>query len=224
MVMQRHQYHCAVPQPVVHRLRSRADLSEIAPTFAALTLDPYCPGRYRYRAASRFACRHGLRLLPLVPLYQSPEYNPIAGYGGVKRHYPNLPASLLRSGALACLAAEWQALIAEPIETLSVHMIRTTAPGLPVPEGRHRDGNDWVGIFVAARHNVTESSGETTVWDRDGEVVFRDVVQSGELVVFDDRLTTHDASPIEAEGGAAAWRDVLIFSTPDHAHYLQDEA
>ncbi len=209
----------------VARIASKATLAAIRPTFDLLSRDPYCAGGYRYRAASRFDCTDGLRPLPRLPLYQSAEYNPIEGYGGIARHYDDLPAPLLRSSALEVLAAEWVALIGSPVATLSVHMIRTRAPGMPVPEGKHRDGNDWVGIYVAARRNITEESGVTTVWDRRDRVLLHDVLRPGELASFDDRLTFHDTSPVAAaEAGEPAWRDVLVFSTPDHAHYLDGGA
>lgn len=208
----------------VARIASKATLAGIRPAFDLLARDPYCKGGYRYRAASRFDCREGLRRLPRLPLYQSSEYNPVEGYGGIARHYDDLPPSLLRSSAIEVLVEEWLGLIGAPVETLSIHMIRTRAPGMPVPEGKHRDGNDWVGIYVASRRNITETSGVTSIWDRQDRVLLNDVLRPGELASFDDRLTFHDTSAVTAAEPGPAWRDVLVLSSPDHAHYLEGRA
>jgi hypothetical protein len=197
--------------------------------FRGLPIDPFCTGGYRHRACSRFDCSRlassgQLRPLPRVPLFQSSEFNPLPGYGGVVRDYPDLAERLVRSEALRRLALAWMSMIPARLRTLSVHQIRTTAPGEPVPEGRHRDGNDWVGLFVVARHGIAAESGRTRVWNLEDQVVFEGVVQPGELVTFDDRLTQHDTTPViaRAEADGPAYRDVFVFSSPDHQHYIKD--
>jgi len=198
--------------------------------FHAMEKDPFCEGGYRWRAMSRYDCSrlrtHGeLTLLPRVPLYQAPQFNPLQGYGGVVRDYPDLPASIVSSRALALVARAWVRAIPEDLATLSVHMIRTDAPGAPVPEGRHRDGNDWVGIYVVDRHRLDPASGVTTIFDiATGVVVIEGFLQPGTLATFDDRLMLHDTSEVRALPGAEgdAYRSVFVFSNPDHEHYFAD--
>lgn len=198
-----------------------AVIAELQRGFDGIQQDPYCPGEYRYRAATRFRRGERFERLPRVPLYQSGEYNPIQGYGGLARHYPDLHDRLATAPALALVMQTWMEMIADDVQTLSVHQIRTMTPGEPVPEGKHRDGNDWVGLIVCRRHNLAPDCGVTRVWDRQERVIFEGILQEGEMISFDDRLTFHDTSKIVALDGQG-WRDVLVLSTPDHAHYLKD--
>lgn len=188
--------------------------------FSQIRPDPYCKGGYRYRAMTRYSCEHEIERLPVVPLFQSAEYNPVPGYGGQERDYPDLTGSLPDSEEIRLVIRQWLSLIDEAVQTVSVHQIRTRAPGMPVPEGRHRDGNDWVGILVVHRVNLRADSGRTRVWSDTDELLVDEVLPEGVLVSFDDRLTTHDTSGIVEAASGEAYRDVFVFSTPDHSHYL----
>ncbi len=208
--------------PEIKRQRlPRTVLERLQRGFDGIRQDPYCPGSYRCRAATRFSRGERFERLPRTPLYQSGEYNPVKGYGGLARDYPDLDDRLTTAPELQLLLQTWMAMLDDDLRTLSVHQIRTMTPGEPVPEGKHRDGNDWVGIVVCRRYNLAPGCGVTRVWDREDRLIFEGIIDEGEIVSFDDRLTLHDTSRIVARDGQG-WRDVLVLSTPDHAHYLKD--
>jgi hypothetical protein len=206
-------------------------LSLLRAAFRQMQKDPFCSGGYRWRGMSRYDCSrlasHGeLVRLPRIPLFQAAEFNPLHGYGGVVRDYPDLPDSIADCEALRRIAYAWVKAIPEALQTLSVHMIRTDAPGAPVPEGRHRDGNDWVGIYVVDRNGIDPESGITRVYDSaTDEVIFEGLIEPGTLVTFDDRITLHDTTEVRRcpqHTDAESFRSVFVFSTPDHEHYIAD--
>ena len=199
------------------------DVQTLERGFSRLRIDPYCAAGYRWRAASRFVAGRVFRQLPNVPVYQARVYN--RHFGGLRRAYPDIDAETARSRPFAAMLRAWLDTIPDTVETFSVHQIRTTAPGSPAPEGRHRDGDDWIGIFVVARQGLSPTGGVTTIWDQSDQILFDRVLQPRELVSFDDRLATYYTTDVAPQDeGQAGWRDVFIFSAPDHAHHLQDMA
>lgn len=198
---------------------TKVDVSKMWPFFDMAPVDKHFPGRNRYRLMSRFSVEEDgsfLRIEP-IPLFQSKTVNPLEGYGGYARDYGELPEGLVRSSEFRTVMDMWRGVIPEDIPRFSVHHIRTVAPGDPVPEGRHRDGYRWVGLYVARRENIDPVSGITTFWHRETEAVaFTRTIQAGELVVFNDRKFTHYTTPIKSAGDRAATRDVFIITTPDH--------
>lgn len=200
------------------------NIKEIQKAFEGIKKDPYNKEGYRYRAVSRFNCEGEIRKLEKVNLYQESKFNPITGYGGIERDYPEIPEWFTNSSTFKVLVNSWLELLPVQIETLSVHQIRTVAPGAPVPEGKHRDGNDWVGIFVVNRVNLNPDMGITTIWADDPgcSVIFHGLLETGSLISFDDRITFHDTSEVKALPGKEGYRDVFVFSSPDHKHYIDN--
>ena len=173
-------------------------VAELQRTFDGIPDDPYLEGGYRGRTQSRFERRDGVitRMDP-VDLYQSSEVNKLENYGGIQRTYPELPAGIENSQAFIELIEEWFSGFDLGDATFSVHQIRTRSGGDPVPEGAHRDGYQFVGIYVVARENIPDDSGLSTVWDASGQVVFEDrLLAEGELLSFDDREFVHDVTPV----------------------------
>lgn len=181
---------------------------------------------YRHRSMSRFRVSEdaSVEQLPAMPLYQSNDINPLEGYGGIYRDYAELPESLVAAPAFKQLVDVWLRTLPEGCETFSVHHIRTKAPGSPVPEGRHRDGYEFVGLCILQRDGVDPKSGLTQFWNRESdELIFEGVLGEGDFAIFDDRDHLHYTSEVTAEqkngagaGEATAVRDVLIFTVPDH--------
>lgn len=203
----------------VRVLRPAADPERIHAQLGATPRDEYFTINERRRSVSRFErAGDGLRQLEVEQFYQSSEVNPVEKYGGIIRHYADLPAGLVAEPDFTRVVLAWLgALPVEPPQ-FSVHHIRTVAPGVTVPEGFHRDGYRHIGMYVAARHNVEPEAARTTVRDRLTEDVLYDgYLAPGELIVFDDRAVLHYTSSVAAAGPGPAHRDVFILTDPDHS-------
>ncbi len=177
---------------------------------------------FRFRSMSRFEITDGdppFRRLDKYPLYQSSGINPIENYGGIYRDYGELPDALTDSPEFIKVVRLWIESLPAEQKTFSVHHIRTLAPGAPTPEGRHRDGYEYVGIGVMQRRGIDAESAVTRIWDRESkDLVLERALQEGDLVVFDDRKHLHSTSDVElARQCDDGVRDVLIFTVPDHA-------
>lgn len=195
--------------------------NEFASSWNDLKLDTYMAdgGRYRRRRHAMFAidARGGLLQRPHGPHYQSVDYNPLNG--GIERWYEPVTdsvvgSSILRSILLGCneifsaasnLRAGW---------CIEVHQFRIEAghgqPGLPTPEGVHRDGVDYVLAMMVCRHNI--ASGTTTVHDAAGKTLGNfTLAQPFDAALLDDNRVWHGVTPVQPlDASAAAYRDVLV--------------
>lgn len=207
----------------LYRTTPEVDLLPLQRSFDGVPIDHYFTDGQRYRTTSRVEITtSGFRLLPRLPLYQPPSVNKLEKYGGITRHYTDAPVALIESPAFQRLIHEWIELTGTRARTFSVHQIRTTGNGMPVPEGRHHDGTDWTGLYVVKRHRIRDDSASTTYWDRDGQVVLRDVLQEGELMTFEDCHYVHDTTALVPEDPAIAYRDVFVLTLPEHGDNLKD--
>ena len=204
--------------------RPDLDLAEIQSAFDEIPLDRHFNGAYRHRTQSRFHFADGtITRLPKVDLFQSSEINKLENYGGIRREYDELPSGIEEWPSFRELVRHWAGQFGLDEFDFSAHQIRTRGSGEPVPEGRHRDGYQYVGVFVADRHKIAEDSALTNVWDinTDQKIITDVVIGAGELVSFDDRRVIHDASPLIPLDGDASHRDVLILTYPDHKEVLE---
>ncbi|WP_206957895.1 2OG-Fe dioxygenase family protein [Trinickia acidisoli] len=192
------------------------DLAFLQASFDNVPYDQYFTNGQRFRTTSRVEITdRGFKLLPKRPLYQPPSVNKLEKYGGICRDYEDAPVSLIESEPFHQLIMEWISRTGLTVKSFSVHQIRTTGTGSPVPEGRHHDGTDWTGLYVLKRHGIEPESARTTYWDRDGEIVMSDILSEGELITFEDGKYTHDTTALEPtrEG---AYRDVFVLTLPEH--------
>jgi hypothetical protein len=191
-------------------------LGVLQEAFTDIRVDPYCEGRNRYRAVSRFDCSqcltHGrLVLLPRAPLIDA---------DGSLCEYPDLSRRVAESEALLSLVQAWLLSVPARLSTLTIQQIRAIAPAAPTADTKRRHGSDWMGITMIARKDSTGVvGGATRVWNQNEELLFDQVLSPGELVSFDDRVTLHEESMADGEV-----RDVLVFSTPDHEGRLKSVA
>jgi hypothetical protein len=186
-----------------------------------LKLDNYMAdgGRYRRRRHALFAIDEQGQLLqrPHGPHYQSTDYNPLNG--GIERWYEPVIADvaespILRAILLGCdeifsaasnLQAGWR---------IEVHQFRIEArqgePGLPTPEGVHRDGVDYVLAMMVCRHNI--ASGTTTVHDVVGKTLGNfTLAQPFDAALLDDNRVWHGVTPVRPlDASTGAYRDVLV--------------
>lgn len=109
---------------------------------------------------------------------------------------------------------------------VNTHLIRTHAKGkqlgVPVPEGVHRDGVDFLIMGSVSRKGI--SGGVSQVYEAvdDQEPVFSTTLQPGQAILIDDDKLFHMASPIEAENGEGH-RDMILmgfhFWSRDHYRF-----
>ncbi|MDD3765382.1 MAG: 2OG-Fe dioxygenase family protein [Nevskiales bacterium] len=178
-------------------------------------------GRYRRR-------RHGVYTVdadgPIIrcahqPHFQSTAYNRLNG--GVMRWFEPIEEAIGRSaslntllrfgagtfGTLAPEVARWHA---------EVHQFRIEAladtPGLPTPEGAHRDGVDYVLVLMIRRHNI--ASGTTVIYDTAGRELGGFTLRVPfDLALVDDRRVLHGVTPVRPiDAEQPSHRDVLVIT------------
>ncbi len=201
---------------------SLADWPTFADSWNRLPVDTYMAdqGRYRRRRHALYAIDvHGnIERRPHQPHFQAIDYNPLNG--GIERWFePVLPAIGASGSMLAVLdfcrevfvAAAGQGSIGWQVE---VHQFRIEAqagmPGLPTPEGMHRDGVDYVLVLLVRRCNI--GSGTTLVGNPSGgfESNFT-LVDAFDAALVDDHRVYHGVTAVEAlDPALPAYRDVLV--------------
>ena len=162
-----------------------------------------------------------LRRLDGVDVVQAPhrahwqpvEYNAL--HGGMQRWFePLLPAM--------ADAPVWRQMLvwlgrmcsdrkgAQPwfVEAHQFRIDTTDGIGRPTPEGAHRDGVDFVAVFLVDRDGI--KGGETRVFDAAGPSGQRfTLTESWSLLLLDDARVIHESTPIQPTG-AKGHRDTLV--------------
>ena len=201
---------------------SLRDWTGFAASWNQLPVDTYMAdhGRYRRRRHAVYAidARGTIARCPHQPHFQAIDYNPLNG--GIERWFepvlPDIGASasmqaILRfcSELFAAVAGDhsigWQ---------VEVHQFRIEAranePGLPTPEGMHRDGVDYVLVLLVGRCNI--GSGTTLVGSPSGsfESSFT-LVDAFDAALVDDHRVHHGVTAVEAlDPSLPAYRDVVV--------------
>jgi hypothetical protein len=199
------------------------DWEAFALSWNDLGLDTYMAdgGRYRRRRHAAFSVTGGaIGRKPHQPHYQSRDYNPLNG--GLERWFEPIGEEIGRHPALRAILRLGHVVFDRltPDGTrpaawhVEVHQFRVEAragqPGLPTPEGMHRDGVDWVLVLLVRRHNV--ASGITTILDLARHPVGRFVLETPlDTALVDDSRVFHGVTPIEPlHPGELGYRDVLV--------------
>lgn len=177
-------------------------------------------GRYRRRRHSCLCLTEDdLTLLAPRPHYQSRDHNILNG--GIERWFEPVAPPVLHSPLFKSLIALAAALfpLGAKSHLIEVHQFRIEArvdlPGLPTPEGMHRDGVDFVLVMLVSRENVREG---VTQLEIDGTVRTSFTLSDPmEAVLLDDHRIKHEVTPIVAfDPSEAAHRDVLVVTFVAH--------
>lgn len=200
---------------------SLSDWEAFASSWNDLQVDTYMAdhGKYRRRRHAIFSVSSSRAITrrPHGPHYQTVEYNPL--HGGVERWFePILPE--IGSGAtlqtvlgfctrlFGAAAPEVRGWLVE------VHQFRIEArpdvPGLPTPEGVHRDGVDHVLVMMIGRTNI--SRGTTSIHRPTGELVGSFTLSDPfDAAIIEDTRVAHGVTAVEPTDPARpAHRDVLV--------------
>jgi hypothetical protein len=173
-------------------------------------------GRYRKRRHASFVAE-GERLsqAPHRAHWQPVEYNAL--HGGMQRWFepmrPEVVARPAWGALLRALARTASALKGPQSWYVEAHQFRIDTEGgigRPTPEGAHRDGVDFVAVFLVAREGI--KGGETRVFDADGPAGQRfTLTEPWSVLLLDDARVIHETTPIQptADGGH---RDTLVLT------------
>ena len=195
-------------------------LQALVPSWDGLPPDEYLrdAGRYRHRRHSCFIVEDGdVEQAPHRAHWQSLDYNAL--HGGMHRWFEPLEATVVAEPALArilvSLARVFSQLRDEPRWYVEAHQFRIdTAQGIgrPTPEGAHRDGVDFVAVFLVAREGI--KGGETRVFDAAGPAGQRfTLARPWSLLLLDDARVIHESTPIQPEDAEApGHRDTLVLT------------
>jgi hypothetical protein len=198
------------------------------PAFAAswddLGPDAYMAdgGRYRRRRHATFRLLDGrAERNAHRPHYQSRDYNPLNG--GIQRWFDPVKPEVAESAVALELLALCEAIFrrleeggGRPERHVEMHQFRIepgpSSEAQPTPEGRHRDGVEWVCVLLVDRVNVEE--GRTTIHDVDGRPLGAFTLrQPMDAVFLDDRRVAHGVTPVRRINPAQpGYRDVLVLT------------
>ena len=173
-------------------------------------------GRYRRRRHSCFVVQgEQAQLAPHRPHWQPVEYNAL--HGGMQRFFEPMHAATVGQPVwrqlLVWLGRVCSACKGEQPWYVEAHQFRidtTDGIGRPTPEGAHRDGVDFVAVFLVGRHNV--KGGETRVFDATGPNGQRfTLTEPWSLLLLDDGKVIHESTPIQPTG-PGGYRDTLVLT------------
>jgi hypothetical protein len=182
-------------------------------------------GRYRRRRHSSFIFENNqLVQTPHRAHWQPLDYNAL--HGGMERWFePVLYQTVCKSSwakIILALAKTSNQLRGEEMRwCIEAHQFRidtTDGIGRPTPEGAHRDGVDFVGVFMIKRVNI--KGGETRVFDAQSPLGERfTLTQPWSLLLLDDARVIHESTPIQPLG-SSGYRDTLVITL--RANNFQD--
>jgi hypothetical protein len=205
----------------LEQVGSLSDWRGFAASWDDLTVDPYLAAnaRYRTRRYGVYSARPDgtLEREPHQPHFQHQDYNRL--FGGIERWFEPITAeigdgetmrTILRFvvrtfGERAPSVRRWHA---------EVHQFRIEArverPGLPTPEGAHRDGVDFVLVLLVNRDNIV--SGVTTVYDLSGAPLGAfTLAHPFDATLIDDRRVAHGVTAVTPlDPARPGRRDVLV--------------
>ena len=224
--------YALLPPSDVERLIgcARAELDALLPAWDDLPPDEYLRdgGRYRYRRHASYRLQgNELEGVPHRAHWQSLDYNAL--HGGMLRWFEPVGDATRAQPAwnriLASVGGVCDAVRGPERWSVEAHQFRidtTDGIGRPTPEGAHRDGVDFVAVFLLAREQI--KGGETRVFEADGPTGLRFTLEAPwSLMLMDDARVIHESTPIQpAEEGVTGHRDTLVLTY--RAGGFQDEA
>ena len=195
------------------------DLMGLVPSWSDLPADLYLKdgGRYRRRRhASYIVQADAVQTVPHRAHWQPLEYNAL--HGGMQRWFePVLPATAAQPAwtqlllALGRLCSQLKGVQPWFVEAHQFRIDTTDGIGRPTPEGAHRDGVDFVAVFLVAREAI--KGGESRVFDADGPRGERfTLTEPWSLLLLDDERVIHESTPIQPAGEQGGHRDTLVLT------------
>lgn len=210
-----------------------AALESLMPSWDDLQTDRYLRdgGSYRRRRHSCFTVDdEGVASSPHRAHWQSETYNAL--HGGMQRWFEPIDAAVVAAPAWAQLLQALAGLFdtlrpARPwfVEAHQFRIDTSDGIGRPTPEGAHRDGVDFVAVFMVARNRI--KGGETRVFEAEGPNGQRfTLAEPWSLLLLDDTRMIHESTPIQPvqAGDDDGYRDTLVLTYRAGAFQGEDEA
>ena len=197
---------------------SVSDLLDLGVHWQDLPRDPYLKdgGRYRFRRhASYRVSGSELKMAPHRAHWQSLDYNAL--HGGIERWFEPITHALVND-------LRWQAVIKntaglfsslKPVITwfIEAHQFRIdTSDGIgrPTPEGAHRDGVDFVAVFLIDRNDI--KGGETRIFEVNTSAGLRfTLTEPWSALLMNDERMIHETTPIQPTK-PHGYRDTLVLT------------
>lgn len=211
---------------VVVSAETVAEIAKVAlPDLLALNVfwndlprDPYLRdgGRYRFRRHASYEIKgDSLLAVPHRAHWQSVNYNAL--HGGIERWFEPIQAQLASNPAWKALLLGMAHVLSglKPVNTwfIEAHEFRidtTDGIGRPTPEGAHRDGVDFVAVFLLSREGI--KGGETRIFQAGGSAGLRfTLTQPWSLLLMNDERMIHESTPIQPLG-EHGHRDTLVLT------------
>jgi hypothetical protein len=197
-----------------------ADWDAFAASWNRLELDTYMAdgGRYRRRRHAVYAAAPGGAILrqPHQPHYQTLDYNKLNG--GIARDFQPIEEGVAAGPSMTAILAFCRDLFEHLSDIrawhIELHQFRIEAgpgqAGQPTPEGKHRDGVDYVLVLLIDRQNI--ASGVTTIHDLQRTLLGSfTLTEKLDAALVYDRRVYHGVTPVEPlDPAAPAHRDVLV--------------
>jgi hypothetical protein len=193
-------------------------LQNLTQFWEELPRDPYLRdgGRYRFRRHSSFEIKgDSLTMVPHRAHWQSVNYNAL--HGGIERWFEPSQTQLTGNPAWGSLLLGLAHVLnsVKQVNTwfVEAHQFRidtTDGIGRPTPEGAHRDGVDFVAVFLLNRVGI--KGGETRIFDAGGSAGLRfTLTEPWSLLLMNDERMIHESTPIQPLG-PHGFRDTLVLT------------
>ena len=198
--------------------QSVADLNNLGEHWQDLPRDPYLKdgGRYRFRRhASYTVSGSELKMAPHRAHWQSLNYNAL--HGGIERWFEPITQALADDFRWQSVIKNTAGLLSslKPVKTwfIEAHQFRIdTSDGIgrPTPEGAHRDGVDFVAVFLIGRHNI--KGGETRIFEVNTSAGLRFTLsEPWSVLLMNDERMIHETTPIQPTM-PYGYRDTLVLT------------
>ena len=201
-----------------HLLNSGPISDQIQQSFDHLPEDRYLSESFNYRMRryhSGYITNEALRWDKEPKIFnQAKAINQLAG--GVQRQFPSIPVLTRKFISNQIIMGKLYNKLPQGDYDIGVHQIRIIANdtymGKPAPEGIHQDGFDYLCVFCVNLDNAT--GGDSLLVDlKDHANLLVDLaLKPGEMLLFNDRLFAHYASPIMPKLPGEARRDVFVMT------------
>jgi hypothetical protein len=156
-----------------------------------------------------------LIMVPHRAHWQSLDYNAL--HGGIERWFEPITQALTQDPCWQAVLKNTAALLStlKPAKTwfIEAHQFRIdTSDGIgrPTPEGAHRDGVDFVGVFLIDRQGI--KGGETRIFEANTSAGLRfTLTEPWSALLMNDERMIHETTPIQPTL-PQGYRDTLVLT------------
>lgn len=202
-------------------LNNKTDYKKFLKSWDNLKVDNYIKNKfkYRYRAYSKFTYNYKNNILNKIinnGFNQSKKNNIL--FGSVNRKFIDINDLTLKNAIFKkILNYDLNSLKKiKPnvkIVTIGVHQIRIKTkknlPGIPAPEGVHRDGHDYLFQHLIYKKNVY--GGLTVLFKNNLPIDAKSLDNSLDTIIVNDKKLMHFATPINVKNkNLDGYRDMML--------------